>query len=178
MSGSNFKAPPLSWLDVRAEADQIRNAFGLSEFPYFPIIDFIEKVLYASLDLVTFEVGTNESMNGAEGLTCPLGEFIQLREDVYQAACGGQGRARFTAAHELGHLILHSRQPLARIEPHEDIEPFRASEQQANQFAAELLMPPAFISRSDTPQQVSERHGVSISAATHRIDYLRKQMLI
>jgi len=141
-------------------------------------MDFIEKVLYGSLDLIMFEVETHGRMNGAEGLTCPVGDFIQLREDVYIAACDGQGRARFTAAHELGHLILHSRQPLARIEPHEDIEPFRASEQQANQFAAELLMPPAFITRSDTPQEIAERHGVSISAATHRIDYLRKQMLI
>jgi len=94
---------------------------------------------------------------------------------MYEAAWAGDGRARFTAAHELGHLVMHTNIPLARAKPEERIKPFRRSEPQANQFAAELLMPPRFFLLDDDERTVMERHGVSWEAAKNRLEYLRNK---
>jgi hypothetical protein len=47
-------------------------------------------------------------------------------------------RQRFTMAHELGHVLLHRDEMSFRDA---DFTPFTMKEQQANNFAAELLMP-------------------------------------
>ena len=68
---------------------------------------------------------------------------IILRADTYDALCDVSDpkhcRARFTVAHEIGHLILHEGFALARgAVRHKHYED---SEWQADTFAAELLMP-------------------------------------
>jgi Zn-dependent peptidase ImmA (M78 family)/transcriptional regulator with XRE-family HTH domain len=76
-----------------------------------------------------------------------------------------KARSRFDAAHELGHLVLHlDAEPGARIH-----------EQQANAFAAELLMPKATV-RSELPGRLDwdvllvlkRRWGVSLRALIYR----------
>lgn len=126
---------------------------------------------------ISLEVCTVEEMGDAEGFTCPNGEFIRLREDVYEAACRGAARSRFTIAHEIGHWHLHTNVPLLHARTGVNIPAFRLSEPQANQYAAELLMPPKFFSRSDTVPLVMSRHGVSASAAEFRLDYLQREGL-
>ncbi|WLS07170.1 ImmA/IrrE family metallo-endopeptidase [Shinella sumterensis] len=111
-------------------------------------------------------------MEGAEGLTDPNGEFIQIREDVYEAAIAGDGRARFTVAHEMGHFFLHTGIPLARSTKGDGVASYRKSEPQANQFAAEFLMPRKLIHSGITPEQISNAHGVSDEAARNRIRYM------
>jgi Zn-dependent peptidase ImmA (M78 family) len=171
----DFRVRPRSWDDIGEIADELRGQFGLSQEPYFRIVEFLELVLDQQIGATHFLVGTRAGMEGAEGLTDPAGEFIMLCEDVYHDACQGQGRARFTSAHELGHWMLHTNVPFARIRPDEEPAPFRRSEPQANQFAAELLMPRDFISARDTIGTIIERHGVSADAAGHRLDFLRKK---
>jgi Zn-dependent peptidase ImmA (M78 family) len=170
--------PPRSWDDIHDLVEKLRGHFGLSNEPYFPIIEFIEKVLDQKLSWLQFVVGDDETMEGAEGLTAPDGSFIMLREDVYESACGGEGRARFTSAHELGHWILHTNVPFARVEPEQLVKPFRLSEPQANQFAAELLMPRDFFSWADSAESVMKRHGVSRDAAQRRLVFLQKKGLL
>lgn len=170
----DYIVPPRRWIDIGGIADNLRVRFGLQDTPHFPVIEFVEKVLDQRLGMVRFEVGTHSEMQGAEGFTCPHGEFIQLREDVYEGACRGEGRARFTAAHELGHFVMHTGIPLARAKLGDTIQPYRLAEPQANQFAAELLMPGGFIDQLDTAHSIMERHGVSHEAAGNRIKYLSK----
>ena len=175
ISGSDYVVPPLSWDDIGATTDNLRSRFGLGSIPYFPIVEFIEKILDQRLEFVRFEVGTETEMKGAEGFTCPKGEFIMLRQDVYEKACEGEGRARFTAAHELGHLILHTGVPLARTTVKNSFPAYRLAEPQANRFAAELLMPQTFMLREDDAQSVTKRHGVSYESAQYRINTISKK---
>jgi Zn-dependent peptidase ImmA (M78 family) len=175
MSGFDFKVAPRSWDEIAQICDRVREVLQLTNEPKFPIMEVLEDVLDHQLGLVRFEVGSNSEMGVTEGHTCPKGEFIELREDVYRLACEDDGRSRFTAAHELGHFIMHTNVPLARMAPNENVKPFRLSEAQANQFAAELLMPPRFFKAGDDEHEVMERHGVSRSAAIHRLSYLRKK---
>ncbi len=178
MSGYNFIVPPRSWAVIESITVQWRESFHLSEVADFPIMDFIEKVLDNKLGWLTLEVEGQQLMGAAEGYTDPNGKFIMLREDVYRGANAGNARDRFTAAHELGHWALHTKVPLARATPEQNIKPFRLSEPQANVFASALLMPRRFFSRSDDEDDVMSRHGVGFQAARNRLEYLRRNGLL
>lgn len=173
-SRDDFVFPPLSWMDIAKKADGVRRQFNIHAMPYVPVIELIEKVFDQQLNLLEFRVGDEAEMGSAEGYTCPSGDFIMLRGDVYEKACDGDGRARFTASHELGHWMLHTNVPLARANRSEKVRPFRLAEPQANQFAAEFLMPRGFIFPSDTEGNLMDRFGVSCEAASNRLRYLRR----
>lgn len=96
-------------------------------------------------------------------------------------------RQRFTIAHEIGHLLLHHDEQLhvdssfpigfrtvasSRAEDPKEIE--------ANQFAAELLMPSALLTEDlkgrgldleddSTARMLAQRYGVSVHAMTIRL---------
>ena len=58
-----------------------------------------------------------------------------------------------------------------------NVKPYRLSEPQANQFAAEILMPARLIRRNDTAATVAVRFAVSMEAAQNRIEYLDRRDL-
>lgn len=178
MTGAVFRVAPRSRSDIRHTATRVRQELHLVDVPYFPIIHVIDQILCSHFQEIELEVEPLSEMAGAEGYTCPNGTFITLREDVYDGAIAGEGRHRFTAAHELGHLLLHSGRGFARVPASNAIRPFENSEWQADTFAAELLMPARFFSSSDTVQVVVDRHGVSYQAADYRLVKLRQEGLI
>lgn len=173
-SGDDYKVPARSWANIGAAADRVRRQLNLTQLPYMPVIDVIERVLDQQLELTRFIVGSREEMQNAEGYTCPNGEFIMLREDVYNGVCAGEGRARFTTAHELGHWVMHTNIPLARAKRGDGTKPYMLAEPQANQFAASLLMPESFIDALDDEEDLIERFGVSSDAARLRLQWLQK----
>lgn len=175
MSGQNYVVPPWSWEGLGKLTDNIRVQFSLASQPEFPVMEFLETVLDQKLGAVRLEVETMEEMGDYEGLTDPNGQFIRLREDVYEKAWEGDTRARFTVAHELGHFFLHTGQPMARAVPQNTVK-FRLTEPQANQFAAEILMPRNFMRTDDIVPVVMARHRVSQAAASNRIRYMREKV--
>ncbi len=96
------------------------------------------------------------------------GALIPLGEDEWGILVNSQhhpNRQRFTLAHELGHLLLHGyRTPNAdkqfRLRDARSSEGSVLEEIQANQFAAELLMPRAMIMKA------IDRHGFQHSPAS------------
>lgn len=170
--GDDFIVPPRRWAEIGEIANNLRQNLGLAEQPRFPVIEMIEQVLDQKLNLVRLDVGDQHEMDGAEGLTCPNGKFIMLRDDVYDGVCSGDHRARFTTAHELGHWVLHTNISMARAYRGDGTPSFRLAEPQANQFAAELLMPENFVAAWDDETSLVERFGVSLSAARNRLSYL------
>jgi len=178
MQGGEFIVPPRSWRDIGQIAGSLRKSLGLNKQPRVPTVEIIEGVLDQRLNLLSFQVGSHKEMGSAEGYTCPNGTFIMLREDVYEKACAGDPRARFTTIHELGHWAMHTNIPLARASPNQRIAPYKLAEPQANQFAAEFLMPASFVSRTDAEADLMVRFGVSNEAARLRLIYLRKEGLI
>ncbi|MER9233269.1 ImmA/IrrE family metallo-endopeptidase [Mesorhizobium sp. M0622] len=156
--------------------DNLRTQFSVATEPKFPVMEFLEKVLDQRMGFVRLELGTKAELGPFEGLTDKDGQFIILREDVYENAWQDDGRARFTVAHELGHYFLHTRIPMARASLERKVAPFRLSEPQANQFASELLMPRGFMRLDDTPAIVASRHATSMEAAANRIKFMKEKV--
>lgn len=176
MSGQNYVVPPWSWAAIGHLTDSIRVQFSLASKPEFPVMEFLERVLDQKLSAVRLEIESEKEMGQYEGLTDPDGRFIALREDVYYKAWDGDGRARFTVAHELGHFFLHTGRPMARASSRVKVASYRLSEPQANQFAAEILMPRNFIVQQDNVHTLAARHGVSLDAAGHRLRFMRDKI--
>lgn len=101
-------------------------------------------------------------------------------------------RQAFTAAHELGHFLLHDfddihvdRQFKVWLRSDASSEGTDLEEKEANLFAAELLMPERFLAKDlekigavdlleeDVLSKLAERYGVSTQAMTFRLAYLR-----
>lgn len=176
MSGQDYVVPPLSWNAIGIMTDNLRTQFSVATDPKFPVMEFLEKVLDQKMGVVRLELGTKADLGLYEGLTDTRGQFIILREDVYEKAWKDDGRARFTVAHELGHYFLHTQIPMARASLERRAAPFRLSEPQANQFASELLMPRCFMRPDDYPAIVAHRHGTSMEAAANRINFMREKV--
>ncbi len=153
-------------------AECIRQDCEYEKEPCFPIISFLEKVMDRHISGFEFRIGGKKEMGDNEGLASPDGSYIKLRQDVYEKAIDGDGRSRFTAAHELGHYILHTGIGFARQVAGRRIPPFRSAEAQANRFAAELLMPRSFITVGCSVSDIARRHNVTISAAKIRKECL------
>lgn len=83
-------------------------------------------------------VGEIKDMGKNLGVTDPVGKTITLREDVYLGMCAGDAEHMFTAAHELGHMVMHAEITFARSENHSAFEKV-SFESEADDFAGELL---------------------------------------
>ena len=100
-------------------------------------------------------------------------------------------RQNFTAAHELGHFLLHDfdtvhvdRQFKVWLRSEASSQGTDTEEKEANLFAAELLMPAKFLERDiskignfdifneDIIRDLAARYGVSTQAMTFRLAYL------
>lgn len=136
-------------------AMQVREAWGLGEGPIANVVGLLERkgVIVSRLPAATDEV---------DAFSCRIGNrpFIVLATNKDAA-----DRARFDAAHELAHLLLH-----------EDAQPGDVEvERAAHRFAAEFLAPAASVRRElpnrlDWPKfaELKVRWGVSIAMLLRR----------
>ncbi|MGC4032429.1 MAG: ImmA/IrrE family metallo-endopeptidase [Tepidisphaeraceae bacterium] len=114
-----------------------------------------------------------------------------LSEGTYLEAADDQAFARFTIAHEIGHVVLHRDLMMKHFQSSQqgtqcplfsrgELEPYCDPEWQANEFAAALLMPQAGM--ISLRQRISNREvfigvvvetfKVSYTAASYRVDKL------
>ncbi|MDR0726946.1 MAG: ImmA/IrrE family metallo-endopeptidase [Rickettsiales bacterium] len=102
-------------------------------------------------------------------------KVIKIKEYVYEEACKGGGHARFTLAHELGHLFLkHEFSGNFAMMPGQKIPAYIDSEWQADLFAAELLMPKELVEGKDA-SDIARECGVSYTAAKIRKERLERE---
>jgi Zn-dependent peptidase ImmA (M78 family) len=163
-----FTVPPLSKQKIAAAANIVRDRFSplMSVNGYVPI-DKVYEMLHLVLPEFNFEVCENDEMGGDHGQTFPEKQLIKLRSDVYDGMCSGSGRDRFTAAHELGHLFLHTQASFARA-TNSATPVYMNSEWQADTFASYLLIEQQALTVCKTIEEVQTRFGVSYSAAQVR----------
>lgn len=171
---SEFLVPPASKRDIQKLALMVRQRFGLENIAFFPVVEMIEVALPAFDSEFNFEIiEDSEFGQDAANYNSQL-NLMRIRQSVYDGACNGNGRDRFTLAHELGHYFMHRNVDLAmsRIDSTYNVPAYRKSEWQANTFAAALLMPMHIICDM-RPEEIAKACGTSLSAAS--IAYTQKK---
>lgn len=106
MSGQDYRVPPQNRESIRSIVRSLRSAFGITGLK-FPVMEVIEFALPQLIPDFEFHIGGMKEMGETHGLTYPQEHLLILREDIYEGALNGVGRDRMTAAHELGHLLMH-----------------------------------------------------------------------
>lgn len=148
-------------IDVKSLA----KAYSHQVFPDDPV------TMLKGDDLGRFEGGLYKAPPGKKGWGI-----------IYNSAIKSPGRINFTLAHEFGHYLVHRNQfPDGLQCSAEDMAKWNSEygqiEQQANEFAASLLMPRDDFAKQASPKSrptfdqlgaCADRYGVSLSAATLR----------
>lgn len=175
MSGPSCEVPARSEAEIFKLAATVRSDLKITA-DAFPIIEFLELGMPQFFEGFALEVGTMAQMGSNHGLTIPSENVIRLREDVYDRCCEGQGRDRFTAAHELGHYLMHRNAPIKFHRAEQGRLPaYLDSEWQANRFAGAILMPESLMRECNTLFDVMRRFGVSYDAASYQNRVLAKK---
>lgn len=159
--------PPRSAVELRGLAEKVRSAFVEDDRVAFPIMDVLESRMHKLFKDFYLDVVEEEVMGDDEGRVIPGQDTIALRNDVYIAAWKGNGRARFTACHELAHFLLHKDIPFARARD-DSIEIFRDSEWQADTFAGALLMSSRHLRKFKDSDDAAVQCGMSFAAAEYQ----------
>ena len=171
MIANNIKAYPLSNLDIVLMTKQVRHFLKLGELTRIDIIKVLEFALPLVVPNFSYVIRAIEDMDYPDkhAYCIPDKNIIVIREDIYERAVKGEGRDRFTIAHEIAHLLLHKNEAmiLTRVYNNETIKTFENPEWQADAFAGELLCP-ARATRTMTVQAAADFYGVSLDAARNQ----------
>lgn len=156
--------PPLARAELEGLAEKVRSVFCQPHEIPVPIMDILEFRLEKILPDFDFRIGFQEEMGGDEGRVIAGENKLILRNDVYDGACEGKTRHRFTACHELGHYLLHRQVTFARASSSED-PIFRDAEWQADTFAGCLMLSKRHRHSFVDEDEAAERCGMSPLAA-------------
>ncbi len=139
-----------------------------------PVLDIFEN----KMELLDFNVLIGENIKGLGGFTDVTNKYIELPNSTYKKLEKDDPHARFTAAHEFGHVKLHSAYQ-GQLRPvtfarRSRIRAFEDPEWQANSFSAAILMPIQTMRMLHeqgkmTAAHVMEIYKVSWPAASRRI---------
>lgn len=212
--GSTIKrAAPRSRIEIEEEAERVAHAVfpeayeAVEAIPVQALMKGDQAAMGAFRDYldapVTFAAvppGDPESRFGAAigGMSKYENDrfFIHIREGVLQAAKNGDGRSRFTIAHEIAHCCIHAKEMKQAEEAvfrdynmtasdslASGLKIYESPEWQANTFASAFLMPEEPVERwlrmkkcaqADTfsIQEFSKKFDVSFQAARIRMERL------
>jgi len=164
--------------DFERAAQILRIKFGIDDQLRLDVIDVLRKLKHHG-QIVDYVRVPDISLPDAEAQYDPDKGIIYLRESTYQAALQGNRRARWTVAHEVGHVALNHQRTRNRSSSSSTLrsvekiaQTIRRDEAQAHRFAAALLAPfhRANFSLQTTAQQVALRFDISLDAANRRIE--------
>jgi hypothetical protein len=152
-------------ISIASLAARLRHDLQLSIEEEFPIVDVLEfQIVQFCKDfrlVVDSSVNFDQNVLAMARLAPPE---IAVRESVYQHAAVGSEPARVILAHELGHLLLaHG---AASSAEHIQLE------WEADEFAAELLMPSA-IASTMSEDRIARQFAVPLRTAKSRLEKLK-----
>lgn len=170
---AGFRVSPLSNNKIREKAMHLRPLLMAGRQPC-DLGTFVEGLERFG---ITYDIVEDTFLpRGVEATCLPEKRLIYITLSTYQAICKNDERARFTIFHELGHLLLaHSR--TFHRDGTVSFPIYENSEWQADQFAAEILMPLEIIVERGLTEacQLQDAFGVSYQAATYRLLKLRSK---
>lgn len=175
---SDWIASPRSAREIAAIAVTARDIFGFNN-SYVPnLAGILENELPKIIPDYTFVVesvvfdGYGNAVFAQTHFTPPS---ISFTESKYLGLVENDPHARFTAAHELGHLLLHRTDKKLNRAPGVQSKYSNksySSEWQANEFAANFLVPEHIATCFDDPSELSANTLVSLRVAQIRLTSL------
>lgn len=158
---------------IQQAANYFRAFFDLKPGKSVNMINLLEKVLPEVLPGFTMLVEPDEDMPGVDGVTASSGDrTIWLSDSIYTRLYHGDPHANYVAAHELGHLFLHSSQTPGFAKKHqydERIDP----EWQADRFADMWLMPTEGVKLCRSAAHVAAKYNVPDEIAERRYNEVK-----
>ena len=172
MDNLNCSVESRSRAQIERLAAAVRQVFSLSSDERVAMLPLLEIAMPEILPEYEFVIVPDEMIRGKEAVTDIGAPVIRFSEHAYEELRKGDARARFTAAHELGHLLMHSS---TRVHYARSVAYDRSSdpEWQANAFAAALLMPEQMFRQMKSPEEAMAKFGVGYRAANFRAAVLR-----
>ena len=152
-----FCVDPKSTTEIQGIANVVRRVFYPEQHKYINMLEVIEHKMPSLFPGFNYEIVESSELPDREAEMIPSKQCIRIRDSVYLEAGRNDGRSRFTLAHEVGHYILHLKQPLAFGSPAKSgsIPYYRHSEWQANTFARNFLAPLSLAKGLDIPAIVA-----------------------
>ncbi len=168
------KAKPQSSDSIKNIVKNFKENYGISLNGEVDVIQCLDKLLVE--DFLEYEIVPDTELKGSYAETDLYFRKILIKENVYLGAVQRNSRDRFTLAHELGHMVLHT-QGITLCRNNEKINTYEDPEWQANQFAAEFLVPLEKIYNMNI-SEIANTFQVSIEMATYRKKaYIKKYRL-
>lgn len=151
---------------------------------------------YTPVPIISIAKDLNLKIYKTSGLSNDQSGLIRKEDDgyiIYINENHSPVRGRFTIAHEVAHFLKHrdklggnyitsNKQYLGREDGSNLTENEKKREIEANEIAAEILMPEEKFKeiweKSDSIEEVADQFDVSVSAATIRASRLFKEMII
>ena len=170
---TGLMAPPLRRSAIEDFSSYVRKELGIKNELYVPIMYIVEHIIPQFDDTFLFDTPYENEMIGEYANYCPQTNTLNVRQDVYLAACADDPRHRFTIAHELGHYFIHDDiTAFSRCSKNETMPTYRDPEWQANVFASSFLMPKHLI-RNMSASEIATACKTSLQSAEIALKYIK-----
>ncbi|MEQ8307449.1 MAG: ImmA/IrrE family metallo-endopeptidase [Hoeflea sp.] len=172
-----MQIPEYRMRQIKETSETVRSRLKLGDVCF---VDFFN-VVFPRLRSIfpTFQIVRlpDSAMPNAEAFADTECKHISIRESIWQALVNGDPRARFTVAHEIGHLFLgHTAYTARSNDPSMYRDPFtKTQESEANAFASLFLMPTDLAEKFNTADDIQNNFGVSRHSAAIRIEELDRE---
>lgn len=169
----NYPVKKRSNSEVREIAKQARESFAIkSDDQRIDLIATLRQstiaTCYGTKHLTFSQYESADGLDEGKTEFFPNHVNISLNSRVYERLRYGDGRARNTASHEIGHAIMHEGPTLfrkANALQNRWVEPFRSAEHQTKVFAPAFLIDDIVALKLTSAQEISIIFGVSFESA-------------
>jgi len=157
---------------IKDYANKARKVLGCESKEYINMSNLMEILIHNDILIILEDI--DERVRKKYAYTHPDKAKIYVRESVYNSACDCNPRARFTIAHEIGHLLMHKEQEVFARSTCNNHKIYEDAEWQADVFAASFLINQNFVNENMTAEDIAEKFGVSLTAAQSWMKYKNK----
>jgi hypothetical protein len=168
--------PRLSDAEILSAARSVLSFLGLSNANKLDVLAILRgRRIWTlkGLRTLVYQTCPDDQLGDKDAKTEYHGDQIVIttKFSVHQKLEQGEGRARFTLAHELGHAVLHNAVTRFRATGTSGSSrrkwerPYEDPERHANIFAAALLIDNAVAETLPNTKAISDKFGVSLVAA-------------
>ncbi len=180
----DFRAKLLSDEQVCRYAKQARDTFGQADVSRIDVVACLKAKSISTVKGVKplrLSVVPDAEMGDDDGKTTVTSEevFIQIKQSVYENAKYGDGRARHTCAHEIGHGVMHENSEMLRVATgntkHGWLRAYESGEHQAGVFATAFLVNDEIAEKALRASEISIQSGISMESAKIYFSNLEKR---